>query len=189
MRLRTKAWWAAAVLAAIACHAAAAPFAAQAAEARPSTPAQRLERRFLQAAAAGLRFQAEASRLAQTRSNNPSVRDLADGVLARQEAVQPELLHLLDARGMAMPMRNAAHDKALRQLAKLHGAKFDRLYVDEVVLRSCQADIASYELAAEQAEDPVLKAWAGRELPTLRAEFMQAGRALPTASLRGRGAV
>jgi putative membrane protein len=77
----------------------------------------------------------------------------------------------------------------LKQLAKLNGAKFDRLYVDEVVMRSYQADIGNYEKVALQAQDPVLKAWVDRQLPTLRVHFAKAGKALPSASLRGQRAV
>src|SRR5438128_4347557 len=77
---------------------------AAAAEAKPLPPAQRLERRFLQIAAANLRFQSEASALAQSRTNNPSVKDLANTLLARQQTTQPELIRLLHKRGMAMPI-------------------------------------------------------------------------------------
>jgi predicted outer membrane protein len=163
--------------------------ASAAAQARPLAPAQRLERRFLQITAANLRFQSEASRLAAARSNNPAVKELANTVLARQQTVQPELLRLLHLRGMAMPIPSNEHNKVLKHLGKLNGAKFDRLYVDEVVLRSAQADIANYEKLATQAEDPVLKAWIERQLPTLRQEFAKAGRALPNASLHGQRAV
>jgi len=52
--------------------------ASSAAEARPLSPAQRLERRFLQISASNLRFQAEGSRLALARSSNPAVKDLAN---------------------------------------------------------------------------------------------------------------
>ena len=163
--------------------------AAAAAEAKPLPPAQRLERRFLQIAAANLRFQSEASRLAQVRTNNPAVKDLANTLLSRQQTAQPELLRLLHVRGMAPPMPTNEHGKILKQLAKLNGAKFDRLYVDEVVMRSYQADIANYEKVAAQAEDPVLKAWIDRQLPTLRFHYAKAGKALPSASLRGQRAV
>lgn len=163
--------------------------AAAAAEAKPLSQAQRLERRFLQIAAANLRFRAEASRLAATRSNNPAVKDLANTLLARQQTAQPELLRLLHARGMAMPIPTNEHGKVLKQLAKLNGATFDRLYVDEVVLRSHQADIGNFEKVALQAQDPVLKAWVDRQLPTLRVHHAKAGKALPSASLRGQRAV
>ncbi|HEY0823746.1 MAG TPA: DUF4142 domain-containing protein [Ramlibacter sp.] len=163
--------------------------AAAAAEARPLGATQRLERRFLQITAANLRFQSEASRLALARSNNPAVKDLANTLLARQQTAQPELLRLLHARGMAMPIPRNEHGKMLKQLGKLNGAKFDRLYVDEVVLRSHQADIANYEKVGAQAQDAVLKAWIERQLPALRFQFAKAGKALPSAALRGQRAV
>lgn len=182
----------AAAAAAVSLRALAAPggyAAAAAAGARPLPPVQRLERRFLQLAAANLRFQAEASRLAETRTNNPAVKELALTLLARQQTAQPELLRLLHARDMAQPIPSNEHGKLLKQLAKLNGAKFDRLYVDEVVLRSCQADIANYEKVGAQAEDAVLKAWIERQLPTLRFHHAKAGRTLPSAGLRGQRSV
>jgi len=193
MRLMTLVLSATAALAALPSLAAAAmpvayaPHAA--AEAKPLPPAQRLERRFLQIAAANLRFQSEASRLALARTNSPAVKDLANTLLARQQTAQPELMRLLHTRGMALPMPTNEHNKTLKQLAKLNGAKFDRLYVDEVMMRSYQADITNYEKVAAQAEDPVLRAWIDRQLPTLRFHYAKAGKALPSASLRGQRAV
>jgi putative membrane protein len=160
-----------------------------AAEARPLGTAQRLERHFLQISAADLRFQSDASRLAQSRTNNPAVKDLANTLLAYQQTAQPEMMRLLHTRGMALPMPTNDHNKVLKQLAKLNGAKFDRLYVDEVVLKSYQADISNYEKVGVQAEDPVLKGWIDRQLPTLRQDYAKAGRALPSASLHGQRAV
>lgn len=180
----------AALVAAPALGTAATPYAASAAaEARPLPVPQRLERRFLQISAANLRFQAEASRLVTARSNNPAVKDLANTLLSRQQTAQPELLRLMHNRGMAMPLMTNEHGKVLKQLAKLNGAKFDRLYVDEVVLRSYQADITNYEKLAVQAEDPVLKGWVDRQLPTLRFHVAKAGKTLPSAALRGQRAV
>lgn len=160
-----------------------------AAEARPLTPAQRLERRFLQIVAANMRFQAEASQMVAARSNNPAVKELAQTLMARQKTAQPELLHLLQARGMAMPIPGNEHAKVLKQLGKLTGAKFDRMYVEEAVLRPYQGDIANFEKVLLQAGDPVLKAWIERQLPTLRFHVAKAEKALPSAALRGQRAV
>ena len=151
-----------------------------AAEARPLGNAQRLERRFLQLAAANLRFQAEASHLVLKRSGNPAVKELAQTLLAREKTAQPELLHLLQARSMAMPIPSNDHGKVLKQMGKSTGPKLDRMYVDEVVLRSYQADIANFEKVALQAEDPVLRAWIERQIPTLRFHVAKAGKALPS---------
>lgn len=155
----------------------------------PLGDAQRMERHFLQVAAASLRFQAEASLLARSRSSNPAVRDLAAALLARHKSAHPELLHLLQARGMAMPMPVSGHSKVLKELGKLNGARFDSLYVDAVVMRSYRADIEVFEQAAGRAGDPVLKAWIQRQLPTLRVQLAQAGRALPAVPLRAQRAL
>jgi putative membrane protein len=159
--------------------------ASSAAQRKPSSPAQRLERRFLQISAANLRFETDGSRLALQRSSNPAVKDLANSLLARQQTAQPELLRLLHVRGMAPPPLAPGHGKVLKQLARLTGPKFDRLYVDEVV-RSCQADIANYERVAQEGEDAVLKGWAERQVPALRAESAKADKALPNGAVKGR---
>jgi putative membrane protein len=158
-------------------------------DARPLPPAQRQERYFLQQSSAHVRLQAEASQLALARSNNPAVKELAKLVLARHRTVQPEVLHMLQSRGMAMPLSTNEANKLLKQLSKLKGAQFDRLYVEEAVLRTYQLDVENYEKMATQAEDSVLKAWVERQLPVLRAHVEQASRALPGASLRGQRAV
>ncbi|MGV3572147.1 MAG: DUF4142 domain-containing protein [Ramlibacter sp.] len=160
-----------------------------AADARPLGQAQRLERRFLQVTAENLRFQGEASALVLARSSNPAVKEVATVLAARQQAVQPEVLRLLHARGMAMPLPDNEHGKVVRQLAKLSGARLDRVFIDEVVQRSCQADIANHEKLATLAEDPVLKAWIERQLPKLRDNVARAGKALPSAALRAQRAV
>jgi putative membrane protein len=165
-------------------------YAASAAhEARPLGSAQRAERHFLQLTAANLRLQAEASQLALTRTNNPAVKDLANTLLSRQQTAQPELLRLLHVRGMAQPIPTNEHGKVLRQLSKVNGAQFYRLYVEDAVLRTYQADVASFEKMATQAEDTVLKSWVERQLPVLRSHVERASRALPGAQLRGQRAV
>ena len=158
-------------------------------DARPLQPAQRQERYFLQQASAHVRLQAEASQLALARTNNPAVKELAKLVLARHRTAQPEVLRMLQSRGMAMPLSTNEANKLLKQLSKAKGAQFDRMYVEDAVLRTYQLDVASYEKMATQAEDSVLKAWVERELPVLRTHVDKASRALPGASLRGQRAV
>ncbi|HEY8357130.1 MAG TPA: DUF4142 domain-containing protein [Ramlibacter sp.] len=160
-----------------------------AADVRPLGQAQRVERRFLQVTAENLRFQAEASRLVLARSSNAAVKEMATALAARHQSAHPELLRLLHARGMAMPLPDNDHGKLLKQLAKFNGAKLDRLFVDEVVQRSFQADIANHEKVAGLAEDPVLRAWIERQLPALRENMARAGKALPNAALRAQRAV
>lgn len=141
------------------------------------TPEQRQERRFLQEAAARLRFQTEASRIALARSGNPSVRQLAATLLTYHRTVQPEMLHLLQQRGMAMPIVGNDEVRVLKALNRGSGAKFDRLFVDEVVLKANSADLVQYEKIATVTRDPRLRAWAERHVTDLRDHLALAERA------------
>jgi putative membrane protein len=146
---------------------------------KPMPEAQRLERRFLQVAAAHLDFQAEAARQVLARSKNAEVRELASTLLSRHRTAQPEVLRLLHVRGMAPPMLSNEQGKLLKALPKLQGARLDRVFVEEVALKACQADIPQYEKALAVAEDPQLRAFAERQLPVLRMQLAKAGRVLP----------
>ena len=143
------------------------------------SPEQRQERQFLREAAAHLRLQTEASKIALTRSDSNAVRNIAALLVNHANATQPELLHLLHARGMAMPMLGSDEVKLLKQLNRSKGAKFDRFYLEEVALRTSEADAALYERMLGVTHDAQLQAWVERHLATVRYHATQAARSLP----------
>lgn len=143
------------------------------------TPEQKQERRFLQEAAAHLRLQGEAARLALQRGGSLEVRQLAASMLEHNGTAQVEVLHLLHVRGMAMPLTGNDEVRVLKTLARLDGARFDRVFVDEVVVRLAEVDTVSFEKIAGVTKDPQLQAWANRQLPTVRYHLAQAQRTLP----------
>lgn len=143
------------------------------------SPEQRQERQFLREAAAHLRLQTEASRLALARSTNTAGREIAAALLNHGNATQPELLHLLHVRGMALPLMGGDEARLLRQLNKAGGARFDRIYLQEVALRTSEADAVLYERMLRATHDTQLQAWLERHLATVRYHATLAGRALP----------
>jgi predicted outer membrane protein len=152
---------------------------AAAANAKRMSAQQREERRFLKDAAAGSRFEAEASRLALGKSNNPGVRSFAATQINYHAAAGNDLLHMLHARGMAAPMLANDQRKILNRLAKLQGAKFDREFLEEVALKFQQEDVQYYEKASLAVQDPRLKAWIDRTVPTLQYHLTMAERIAP----------
>lgn len=154
-----------------------APAAAASAKRMPAE--QREERRFLKEAAAGSRFEAEASRMALGKSGDASVRSFAAMLINHHASVNNELLHMLQGRGMAAPMLGNDQRKILNRLSRLQGAKFDRLYLEEVALKHQQDDVQFYEKASFAAADARLKAWINRQLPTLRYHLATAERIAP----------
>lgn len=159
--------------------------ASQAVRRAPLPPAQRLERRFLQSTAVQLALQAEASRQVMARSSNTSVRDLAAAAIARHNDVQPQVVRLLHAREMALPLAPNEHRKLVHRMEKLQGGRLDRVYVEEVMLRSLQAELDDYEHMAQQGGDDALRAWIERQLPVLRQLLARTKSALPAGALRG----
>jgi predicted outer membrane protein len=154
--------------------------AASAAHAKKMSAEQREERRFLQEAAAASHFESEASRMALAKSNNPAVRSFAATLINHHASTGVALQQMLRSRGMAPPMLANDQRKTLNRLAKLNGAKFDREYTEEVGLRYQQDDLQGYERESLAAQDPMLKGWLARTLPTLRYHLTTAQRiALP----------
>jgi putative membrane protein len=154
-----------------------APAAAANATRLPSQ--QQTEWRFLKGAAAAGRFEGEAARLALARSTDPGVKSFAATLINRHASVGNELLHMLQARGMAPPMLANDQRVALNRLAKLKGQKFDRAFVEAVGTRQQQDDLQSYERASLEVREPVLKAWIEKNLPTLRDQVTTAQRIAP----------
>lgn len=152
---------------------------AAAASAKRMSAQQREERRFLRDAAAGSRFEAEASRLALGKSNNPGVRSFAASQINYHAAAGNDLLHMLHARGMAAPMLANDQRKILNRLAKLQGAKFDREFLEQVALKFQHEDVQYYEKASLAVQDPRLKAWIDRTVPTLQYHLRMAERIAP----------
>jgi putative membrane protein len=164
-------------------------FAPAAAAAHKAMPVQqRDERRFLKDAAAGGRFESEASRLALAKSNNAGVRSFAATLINHHTAASNELQYMLHVRGMAAPMLANDQRKVLNRLAKLQGAKFDREFMEELGLKSQQDNVHMFERASLATRDPQLKAWIDKTLPTLRYHLTTVERLVPGARVARTGA-
>ena len=138
----------------------------------------REERRFLREAAAQSRFDLDASRLAFSKSGNSAVRSFAASLINHHNTVGLELTHLLNARGMALPMVSNAQRKALNQLAKLHGNRFDAVYMQQVGAAQA-AVVRDYEKASVAIREPQINGWILKTLPTTRYHVTLAERAAP----------
>lgn len=152
---------------------------AAAATARRLDPQQLEERHFLKEAAAAGRFQAEAGRVALLKSSDAAVRSLAATLVNRQATSGNDLLWLLHQRGMAAPMLENAQRKTLNRLSRLKGRTFDREFIEQIGLQSQQSAIGSYEKASLTMDDPAIKEWIERTLPSLRSQAASASRMSP----------
>jgi hypothetical protein len=83
---------------------------------------------------------------------------------------------------MAPPMLSNEQRHALNRLTRLHGAKFDREWIESVALRSQQESLAAFEKASSTSRDASLRAWAARTLPTMRYQLASAERVVTGAT-------
>jgi putative membrane protein len=152
------------------------------AQAQPpaAPPAQRSgalamgDRVFIKEAAETSRFEVDASQLALKNAASPKVRDYAAMLLRDHKAADSGLLRLSHARGITPPMMTGAHRKTLNQLAKAHGAGFDRIYLEKIALQSHRDSIKAFESASNDARDAELKSWIDGALPVMRGRLAQA---------------
>jgi putative membrane protein len=147
----------------------------------PATPqAQRSgalavgDRVFIKEAAETSRFEVDASELAVKNAASPKVRDYAATLLRDHKVSDGGLLRLSHARGITPPMMTGAHRKTLNQLAKAHGAGFDRIYLEKVGLQSHRDSIKAFESAGNDVRDAELKSWIDGALPVLREHLARA---------------
>ena len=139
---------------------------------------QREERGFIKSAAGSAGFVLAASQLAVARSEHAGTRALAAKLIDHYSGSNLELQHLLQRRGMALPMFDNGQRKVLGRLGRLAGKKVDREYLEQVVLRVHREGIRQYEKAGLNTVDPPLKAWIDRQLPALRQHLVLAERAV-----------
>jgi putative membrane protein len=139
------------------------------------------ERGFIKQAAAQSRFEAEAARLALDKAADVRLRTYASQVVRDHDSIHGDLVRLLHAREMALPMLDNEHRKILKRLGRLGGRKFEREYLELVGQRMPREGIRHYETASTASRDPVLKAWIDRRLPALRERLSQAEQIGPGA--------
>jgi putative membrane protein len=126
------------------------------------------DREFVDAAAQGGMFELDSSRMALDKNASGQNRAFANMMLEDHEKANRELEKLVREKGGMLPIApDAEHRRLLDELSKTQGQTFDIAYHDAQVAAHDLA-IALFEDAARNCEDPDLRAFAEKTLPTLR---------------------
>lgn len=157
-------------------QAASAPPAAAASAAKPAAAPARADRRFVEKAAHGGAEEVELGTLAQQRAASDPVKQFAARMVEDHGKANQELRQLASARGMQLPAgEDRAGHRDMQRLGALSGADFDRTYM-RMMVSDHRKTVAEFQQAAKSAQDPEVKAFASRLLPTLQAHLDQAQR-------------
>jgi putative membrane protein len=153
------------------------------ASAHPQTPAQQSsttksdtqkagaktssDEHFVMEAANGGMAEVELGKLAADKASSDEVKKFGERMVDDHGKANEELKTLAKNKNITLPAAPDAKTKAtIDKLSKLSGESFDRAYMQDMV-KDHKKDVAEFKTAAKSAQDPDIKAWAAKTLPTL----------------------
>lgn len=133
------------------------------------------DRAFLEQAAQNSHAEVSAGRLALTKARDPKVRDYAQRMVDEHTRAGEELRTLAEAKRHQVPAEQSMQQKGKEMvIAVLADESFDRRYLVQMGVEAPQAAIPVYEKTARESRDPEVKAFASKQLPTLRQQLQTA---------------
>jgi putative membrane protein len=142
------------------------------AQPKPPTTTQQTftaaDRQFVTKAAQDNLAEIELGQLAVKQAKNDEIKKFAQRLVQDHSQINDELKQLVANRGITLPQNSGKENAKIKaRLAKLSGDAFDKAYINHIVEDHKRA-ISLYERQAKQGNDPDLKNWAARILPTLQ---------------------
>lgn len=106
--------------------------------------------------------------LALQKAASADVKAFGQRMVTDHSKANEELQQLVTAKGLALPAQlDSEHQAALDHLSGLSGAEFDKAYMQHM-LADHQKDVPMFQDASNTLQDPDLKAFASKTLPTLQ---------------------
>ena len=148
-----------------------------AASAEPSIQFSHRAKEFLQDAAQANQTEIIMADVAQEKSQNAAVRELAQTVRTDQQLNYVQLQSIARAHGVALDASlSGMNQRTVNRLQKASDADFDKEYT-KAMIKDHVACIKNFDKAAAQVEDPDVKPYAANSLPTLRGHLLRAEEA------------
>ncbi len=123
--------------------------------------------KFVKEVAEGGQMEVELGQLAAEKASSDAVKQFGQRMVTDHSKANQELAQLASGKGVQLAKQPSSKDRMEKsRLAKASGAAFDREYV-KMMVKDHEKDVAAFRRQSQQAQDPDLKAWAARTLPTL----------------------
>ncbi|MCG2593154.1 DUF4142 domain-containing protein [Ramlibacter sp. XY19] len=145
----------------------------------------RADRKFIENAAEGGMFEAQAGQLGASKASDAQVKSFASMLVDQHTAANNELVKLANAKGVELPaVPGHGMRRDIDKLGKRNGADFDEHFVREVGIKAHEKTIKMFEKAGKDVKDAELKAFIDKTLPSLRDHLAMAQK-LPQAGKKG----
>jgi putative membrane protein len=140
-----------------------------------STKASRpADESFVKNEARGGMAEVELGKLAAEKASNANVKAFAQRMVSDHEKANDELKQIATSKNITLPTGPDAKQKKERdRLEKLSGAAFDRAYMN-AMLADHKKDVAAFMRESKSGNDPDVKAFAAKTLPTLQEHLTMA---------------
>jgi putative membrane protein len=146
--------------------------------ARPPAPVVSVDSFLRDAAQMGL-AEVEFGEFLEQNADSQSLRDYGRMLVAHHTEANDQLANLAEQKGIALPEAPTPdQQRKLERLEKLDGAKLDRAAQRQAV-ESHVKSIQKFRLAANQARDPEVRAFAREQLPMLEDHLRVARQLAP----------
>jgi len=130
--------------------------------------------KFVTDAALGGQQEVQNGELARSRAGSQAVRDFGDRMVADHSRANDELKEIVMRKGATVPMELPRSERmSMNKLEKQSGVDFDREYT-RMMLKDHKKDVKEFQRAARSLDDPDLRAFAQRTLPTLEQHLRMA---------------
>ena len=133
--------------------------------------------KFAANAAQGGMAEVEMGRMATQRAGDASVREFGARMVADHSRANSELKTIAGQKGIQLPVElNSEQKSEMEKLSKMSGAEFDQEYMS-AMLKDHQTDVKDFDTQSKEGNDPEIKAFAGKTLPTLQQHLQMAQQA------------
>jgi putative membrane protein len=130
------------------------------------------ERLFIARAGEKSQFEIQVSELAAERATDPALKSYAAMVAADHKGAGEELKRLAAGHGVALSQALNEQDRqTLKALQRAQGAAFDQQYLQTVGVHEHEKNVATFEQASADAQNPAVKDYVQSTLPTLKAHL------------------
>ena len=129
------------------------------------------DKHFLVKAAEGGLTEVQLGQIAQQNASSEEVKQFGARMVADHSKANDELKGIAQQKGVSVPTKLDVHHQAMvDRLSKLSGPEFDRAYVNDMV-EDHKKDVAEFQKASTSAQDPDVKAFAGKTLPVIQSHL------------------
>lgn len=140
---------------------------------RTAQPSAGIDVEFVDKAQKAGKAEVQASQVAVQRSNNPAVKRFAQQMVTDHSKANEALRQLGAKKGVSVP-NDAAVDPDIEALKSKKGREFDVAYMTLAGPEAHEQAVKLFQTESEKGQDPDLKAFATKTLPTLRHHLSEA---------------